>query len=202
MDNEPLTVIMGAPADPGPSIHQVKPTAPLPFIAVKEQRYYYCPRMHAQMIRHDGLVLTFLSGIHETNNAHSIYWLDNEIANGHPELFHATAEQIDTYLFKKDPRNHIKTQTRHELEEEISARLASMLSARMAAAGVSEGITPDDIKTMLASDSALPDSVEKAPEPVTKDSGDITSRLSQQLAAIRGNGVTLSGMVGTNASAI
>lgn len=204
MPSDTFTVVMGGPDNSGPLMHQVKPTAPLPFIPTKEVRYYFCPRLHAQMCRNDGFIITFLSGIHETNNAHSIYWLDNEIANGHPELFPATEEQIDSYLFKKDPRNHVKSKTRVEVEEELTARLAKLLSARMAAAGIQDELTQAELKGMLEADIAAELPVEVQPDPdAAKLAGTpVLSELQAKLAAIRGNGVTLAGMANSGSSAI
>jgi len=186
LPSDQLVINVGAPVNPG-SEPQYKPTAAMPYIAASEMHYYYCPRLNANMIRADGFVVAFLAGIHETDNFSTINWLENEIANRHPELFKATPEQIDVYLFKKDPVNHIKHKAKDEIEAELTDKLAKLLGERLAGTELAEALTGDTLREMLAAEMV----------PVIESPAPQNLSVQEKLAALRGNGVTLKGMANT-----
>lgn len=194
MPSDSLVVNMGAPGNQGFS-QQPKPEIPMPYIPVGEMHYYYCPRPHAQMARKDGLVIHFPGNIHATDNFNTIQWLENEIADQHPELKHATPEQIEAYKYAKNPDAYVRKQTEAEMEATLTSKLAAVLSKKLAEAGQEVTYSAEDLRAMLA------DAGDEAP--ATKDDSasklegvdGLRARLTG--ATIQGNGVRLQGISST-----
>lgn len=202
MPSDVLVVQMGSSLET-PGATTAKPTQPYPFIAVPEKRYYYCARPGAKMDRPDGFSLHFPANIHESNSFHTINWLDNEIANGHPEVREATPDEIQEYLFRKDPKGYTRRQTIAEMETELSAKLAAAVSAKLQKLGVSELLSPEQILELMHDSAVNPEGepIANAADADKLGGVDKNAELRAKFANIRSGNAVLSGATNTTNSA-
>lgn len=201
MPSDTFTVVMGeAPGNPELA-SQVKPTQPYPFVPVKETRYYACARPAAKMERTDGFAISFLAGIHETNNFHTIRFLDNEIAGSHPEVREAGAAEIEEYLYRKDPKGFMRKQTTAEVEAGLATKLATLVAIKLQSLGSTELLSAEQILELMAS------SNEPAGEPVDNSDErklagvDPAAALRERFAGLRSGSAILSNATNTANSA-
>lgn len=127
-------------------VMQVRPTQPFPPDASKPTTYIWCASPNAKMHREDGMPLDFHRCIHATNNRYSVEYFEREIANGHPEIRWARPEEVESYLFQKDPAGYTRAKTIEEMSADMDARLAQLVTAQLKKHGVDVEVTVDDVR--------------------------------------------------------
>lgn len=100
-------------------------------------KYYFLSMKASSMHREDGYRIGFLSigatvagGIHETALFHTQRYLDNEIAEGHPNLRHATDAEIQAFNMARDPRGTVLKEITPELEANLRIKILAELRAQ------------------------------------------------------------------------
>lgn len=128
-----------------------------PPMAVKDtgvEKHYICSMPFASMHRKDGIKIGFLHGHFSSRMEADQKYLDEEIANGHPNIRHATDEESRNALMMKDPigtlRKEITAQVVGDAEKK-EENLRARLIAEIEAAG---GVIPSSIMSKKVVESA------------------------------------------------
>ena len=131
-------------------------TAPEGTTIVEDTKWYYCPIPNTSFHRRDGKRLTFVEKVFSTNIKQDQVYLDNEIAEQHPYLRYANAEEIELAKMRMDARGTIREQIVKELAddpaalEKLEAQIAELRAKRAA------GKSADEEKIAGTSTAAAP----------------------------------------------
>lgn len=111
--------------------------APFPVVHTSTTKYYHNTVPNVSMHRADGQRISFIFGIFKTDLKHDIEYLDNEIESGHPNLRAATAQEIDSYKMRVDPRGTIREQllSDPEVMSSLEDKIRAEMEAKYSAAG-------------------------------------------------------------------
>lgn len=108
----------------------------LPYVPAQEKSYYWATQPVCRMFRPDGVPISFLHHIHECTSKHDHEYLENEIAAGNQMVRRATQEEVEHYMFSRDPAGF----TRKQVEEEMDLKIEELVQQRIRERGY---ILPD-----------------------------------------------------------
>lgn len=105
-------------------------------------KFYYNSDRAASMYRQDGKKLAFVFNIHGTRCIQDIKYLDNEIADGHPNLREATVNEVDIYKMRVDPSGTLRSKIENEVSADVEAKVTARLIRELESAATGEDGKP------------------------------------------------------------
>lgn len=137
-------------------------TRPLGSTMQEEYKCYVCTVPNASTHRADGKKLPFVYGFMRTNIMQDIKHMEYEISELNPYFRHATAQEIEAYDMRTDPRGtltrnitaELTPQLRAEIELQVRAELEEKIRAEVAASAQAGSVLRSDTKPPQADDAA------------------------------------------------
>lgn len=160
----------------------VESAKPLGTTIINDTKYYYCAIPNGSMHRPDGVRIGFVSHMFETNVLETQRYIDAEIADQHPYVREATADEVEAMKMKRDPRGTITSQVSDDIERKLRAEFEEEITKILnAPPGSAMASNLDDEK--IKGISALRDRL--AHKEVVK-SGTASVIMEAQVPALRG----------------
>lgn len=119
---------------------------PFPNTKATEMKYYACNVPIASMHRPDGKRIAFISGFFSTDLVYDQQYLDNEIADGHGNIRHATEEEIFSVKMREDPHGTMEAKVKEALEPAMREQLEREILAKLVAGGTISADTAQQLQ--------------------------------------------------------
>lgn len=118
----------------------VESVKPFPAEVAAVERTYRSAKVSCNMTRTDGKPIHFRNHYYTTKLLYDQQYLDNEIANGHAEISHATDDQAQQASMLIDPVGTIRKQ----IEDEIRAKVEAEYTVKYGLMNVSQNASSEE----------------------------------------------------------
>lgn len=119
-------------------------TKPDPVVDTRVEKHYMNSVANASIHRKDGTRIGFIFGHFSSSMKADKDFLDNEIEHGHPNIRHATDDEIRMSLMRKDPRGTMRKEIESDVRADLEVELRAKLLKEIAENG---GVIPEKMKS-------------------------------------------------------
>jgi hypothetical protein len=100
---------------------------------LKTPEYFFSALGNSSMHRQDGKRIGFMFGIYEAVTVEDAKYLTDEVNSGNPYVHFATADQVNTWKMRRDPKGTMTKSIRQEMEPQLRQELDTKIRAEIAA---------------------------------------------------------------------